>query len=245
LLKVARMLRLAALFCCIALPLRAETALAAVAANFAGAAGALVQAFAADSGHEVVLTTGSTGKLFAQISNGAPFDLFLSADAETPARLQALGHGAAFPYAYGRLMLWAPASLADAAPPEVLKSTRHIAIANPALAPYGTAALETLEGLGLAQSARPQIVMGENVGQAYALVASGAAGAGFVAASALTAAAPGLVWLVTPDLYTPIRQDALVLQHGAENPAALAFAAYLQSPAARAIIQGFGYGVPE
>lgn len=239
------MLRLTALLCCLALPVRAETALAAVAANFAGAAEALVKAFGAQSGHEVVLTTGSTGKLFAQISNGAPFDLFLAADAQTPARLHGLGHGAAFPYAYGRLVLWAPGAAPDARPRDILQTARHIAIANPALAPYGLAAGQALAAMDLTDSTAPRLVTGENVGQAFALVASGAAEAGFVADSALPDPAPGLVWSVPPRLYAPIRQDALVLIHGANNPAATGFAAWLQSADARAIIQSFGYGVPQ
>ena len=243
--KAALMLRLATLLCCFALPLRAETALAAVAANFAGAAGALAVAFNALTGHEIVLTTGSTGKLFAQIGNGAPYDLFLSADARTPALLQSNGHGAPFPYAFGRLVLWAPGAAATAQPRAVLETARHVALANPALAPYGQAATETMAAMGLPDSLRERLVMGENVGQAYALVASGAAEAGFVAGSALSATSPGLVWPVPPRYFAPLRQDALVLKHGAANAAATGFAAYLQSPAARAIIQDFGYGVPK
>jgi molybdate transport system substrate-binding protein len=244
------MFRLAALLCCLALPLRAETALVAVAANFASVAEELVAAFAADSGHKVVLTTGSTGKLFAQISNGAPFDLFLSADAATPERLHGLGHAAPFPYAFGRLVLWVPGVAPDTPPETALANARHIAIANPALAPYGIAATEALDAMGLTITTQPRIVMGGNIGQAFALVATGAAEAGFVAASALPADAQGLdaqglIWQVTQTLYAPIRQDAIVLTHGAENAAATGFAAYLQSPAAKAVIQNHGYGVPQ
>jgi len=243
--KAALMFRLAALLCCFALPLRAETALAAVAANFAGAARALAAAFTAQTGHDITLTTGSTGKLFAQISNGAPFDLFLSADAQTPALLQAKGHGVPFPYAYGRLVLWAPGIAATTPPRATLETARHIALANPALAPYGIAATETLAAMGMASKTRERLVMGENVGQAFALVASGAAGAGFVAGSALTKKSPGLVWSVPPRFYAPLRQDAIILKHGAANAAATGFAAYLQSPRARAIIQSYGYGVAQ
>lgn len=227
-------------------PAHAETALAAVAANFATAAQDLATAFRADTGHDIQLTTGSTGKLYAQITEGAPFDLLLSADAAVPAKLEAEGHGKAVTYAFGVLTLWAPkAATADAAALLQAGETRHVTIANPDLAPYGAAARAALQRMGLYDSIAGKIVMGQNIGQTFALVESGAAEVGFVAGSALGADAPGLVWPVAPELYDPIQQDALVLQHGAGNAAALGFVAYLQSPAARAIIQGYGYRVPE
>jgi molybdate transport system substrate-binding protein len=223
----------------------AETALAAVAANFAGAAEALATAYTAETGHDIQLTTGSTGKLYAQIGQGAPFDLLLSADAVIPAKLQAEGHGTAFPYAYGVLTLWAPDGTATD-PETVLQAakTRNIAIANPDLAPYGQAAEMALAGMGLSDAVADKIVMGQNIGQAFALVQSGAAQAGFVAKSALAPDAAGFVWDVTPDLYPAIQQDAILLKHGAENAAARGFLDYLQSDAGRAVIAGFGYGLP-
>lgn len=226
-------------------PAQAESALAAVAANFAGVAEILATRFNADTGHEVALTTGSTGKLYAQIGQGAPFDLLLSADADIPARLQAEGHGTAFTYAYGTLTLWAPKGQATD-PKELLldAATLNIAIANPDLAPYGAAAKTALEGMGIYDQLTPKIVMGQNIGQTFALVDTGAASAGFVAKSAIPANSAGYVWDVSPDLYPAIRQDAILLQHGADNAAAAGFLDYLQSDAARAIIADYGYGLP-
>lgn len=242
------MLRQTALFFCLALPLpaQAETAVAAVAANFVGTATALANQFQAETGHVLELTTGSTGKLYAQISQGAPFDLMLSADAATPARLHAEGHGMPQPYAVGILTLWAPNLPADSDPTVTLQdpSVRHIAIANPDLAPYGLATVAALNAMGLYDAIAEKIVMGQNIGQTFAMVDSGAAEAGFIARSALPDDAKGYVWDVTPSLYPAIRQDAIVLQHGADNPAATAFLHYLTSPAAHDIITQFGYGLP-
>jgi molybdate transport system substrate-binding protein len=252
------MLRLAALLLLatpvLATPLlatagHAGTALAAVAANFAGAATALAQDFKTQSGHDITLTTGSTGKLFAQIIAGAPFDVLLSADAAIPAKLHAGGNGTPFAYAFGVLTLWAPNS-----PPEpdttdaktLLQSPeiRHIAIANPDLAPYGAAAKAALTAMGINDQITGKIVMGQNIGQAFALVGSGAADAGFIAKSALPADATGFIWDVPPALYPPIQQDAILLRHGADNAAAQGFLAYLKTPQAHAIITQFGYGLP-
>ncbi|RUS60538.1 molybdate ABC transporter substrate-binding protein [Pseudorhodobacter sp. E13] len=245
------MLRLIALLFCCALPAqptpaRAETALVAVAANFAGVAEALAADYSAQSGHALQLTTGATGKLYAQIVAGAPFDLMLSADAATPARLHAEGHGAPQPYAYGVLTFWAPGVAADTDAQALLRgdSLRHIAIANPDLAPYGAAARAALQALGLEAALSGKIVMGQNIGQTFALVQSGAAEAGFIARSALGPEAKGLIWDVPPTLYPAIQQDALLLQHGAANPAAIGFLAYLTTAEARDRIAASGYGVP-
>src|SRR6056297_1977055 len=230
---------------------RADTALAAIAANFAETAEALVPAFREATGHDVQVTTGSTGKLYAQIGAGAPFDLMLSADAATPARLLDEGNaveGTDFTYSMGRLSLWSAdpdrigedgrAALED---PEL----RFVAIANPALAPYGVAAREALVSLGLWEMLRPRIVMGQNVGQTNSLVATGAAELGFVATSAVLSprtADKGSRWDVPQDLFAPIRQDAVLLNPGADNAAARAFLDYLRSPEAAAVIGRFGYG---
>ena len=255
------MLRLCALLLCLALPTLAQTAraqtappetahpktaLAAVAANFADTAKALAAQFQRETGQEVQITTGSTGKLYAQITQGAPFDLMLSADAEAPARLHEAGHGTPQPYATGILTLWVPGQPAGSPPAALLQdnSIRHIAIANPALAPYGKATVTALQAMGLDAALKDKIVMGQNIGQAFALVQSGAAEAGFIARSALPAQANGYVWDVTPSLYPPIRQDAILLQHGADNPAATAFLAFLGTPSARALIVQSGYGLP-
>ncbi|MEI4233680.1 molybdate ABC transporter substrate-binding protein [Roseovarius sp. D22-M7] len=228
----------------------ADTALVAVAANFAEAAEALVAPFQEASGHKLTLTTGSTGKLYAQIAEGAPFDVMLSADAGTPAKLVDGGHavaGTAFTYATGRLTLWSSdpgridddgrAALADPA-------LRFVAIANPDLAPYGVAARETLQSLRLWETLQPKIVMGQNVGQTHAMVATGAAELGFVALSAVRsprARIEGSRWDVPQDLYAPIRQDAVLLRHGAGNAAATAFLDFLRSDKAAAVIESFGY----
>lgn len=239
------MLRAAALLLCLAAPANAETALVAVAANFAEAALELANTYSVQSGHEVRVTTGATGKLYAQISEGAPFDLLLAADTATPAKLAETLGQTPFTYAIGKLVLWAPAGSQEPKETLLAPATRHVAIANPDLAPYGVAAREALENMGLWNVLQPKIVMGQNVGQAFALVASGAAEAGFVAASARLPDTPGLVWPVPADLHTPIRQDAILLAKGQTNAAAIGFLAYLQTPLAQKIIENFGYGVPE
>ncbi|WP_022704771.1 molybdate ABC transporter substrate-binding protein [Pseudorhodobacter ferrugineus] len=244
------MLHRAALLICLALPLQAktaqaETALAAVAANFADAAQTLATQFQAETGHSIEITTGSTGKLYAQITQGAPYDLLLSADAATPARLYSDGHGRPQPYAIGILTLWAPNMPINTDPTVTLQSDqiRHIAIANPDLAPYGQAAMQALTAMGLEGAIADKIVMGQNIGQTFALVDSGAAEAGLVARSALTNP-KGYVWDVPANLYPPIQQHAILLTHGANNPAATAFLAYLTTPQARAIIANSGYALP-
>ncbi|QCO55057.1 molybdate ABC transporter substrate-binding protein [Pseudorhodobacter turbinis] len=229
----------------LAAPANADTALAAVAANFASAATELATGFTAQTGHEVQITTGSTGKLYAQITAGAPFDLMLSADAATPARLQAEGHGTAAPYAIGVLTLWAPDMPKDSTPRALLDaSIRHIAIANPDLAPYGAAAKSALTKMRLFDAITDKIVMGQNIGQTFALVQSGAAEAGFIARSALAGNVTGYAWDVSPDLYPTIRQDAILLAHGKDNAAAQGFLEYLASDAARDVIARYGYDLP-
>lgn len=241
----------AATFATTPMAARAETTLAAVAANFAETAEALVPMFRNATGHNLTLTTGSTGKLYAQIGEGAPFDILLSADAATPARLLEEGNAVAdtsFTYAVGRLTLWSTdaerigedgrAALED---PDL----RFVAIANPDLAPYGVAAREALEGLGLWDQLQPKIVMGQNIGQTNSMVATGAAEVGFVALSAVLSPRTenrGSRWDVPQELFTPIRQDAVLLNHGADNPAARAFLDFLRTPEAIEVIEGFGYG---
>ena len=233
---------------------RAETALAAVAANFAETAEALLPAFRDATGHDLQLTTGSTGKLYAQIGAGAPFDVLLSADAATPARLLEEGNaveGTSFTYAVGRLTLWS-------ADPEritqdgraVLEdpALRFVAIANPDLAPYGAAAREALQSMGLWEALQPKIVMGQNVGQTNSMVASGAAEVGFVALSAVLSPRSGnrgSRWDVPQDLFEPIRQDAVLLDPGAGNKAARAFLDFLRTPEAVEIARRFGYGTAD
>ncbi|OIP86406.1 MAG: molybdate ABC transporter substrate-binding protein [Rhodobacterales bacterium CG2_30_65_12] len=233
---------------------RADTALAAVAANFAEAAEALAPLFHAATGHDLQITTGSTGKLYAQIGEGAPFDVFLSADAATPERLVAEGkavQGSAFSYAVGRLTLWSanPARIGrDGRAALTDEGLRFVAIANPDLAPYGLAAREALQNLGVWQVLQSKIVMGQNIGQTNSMVASGAAELGFVALSAVLSPRvqqKGSRWDVPQEMFTPIRQDAVLLAHGADNPAARAFLAFLKGPDAVQVIEAFGYGTGE
>ena len=228
----------------------AETALVAVATNFAPVAEALAPGFTAATAHQITVTAGSTGKLYAQITAAAPFDLFLSADTVTPRRLGA--EGAAVPdtqftYATGALVLWS-ADPSRIGPDGVValsdETLRFVAIANPDLAPYGVAAREALIALGLWDQLQPGIVMGQNIGAAFALTDSGAAEVGFVALSAvIDGDAGGSQWVVPDTLYSPLHQHAILLTHGADNPAALAFLDYLKSPEAKALIAASGYAV--
>lgn len=231
---------------------RAAEALIAVAANFAATAEALKPAFHDATGHDVTVTTGSTGKLYAQIRKGAPFDAMLSADTATPARLvaaDAAEGGSVFTYAVGRLVLWsaAPGRVgADGRAALTDPALRFVAIANPELAPYGAAGREALRSMGLWAQLQDRIVMGQNIGQAHAMVATGAAELGLVALSAVRGpdgAAPGSAWEVPQELYSPIRQDAVLLDHGAGNAAARAFLDFLRTPRAADIIRAYGYGV--
>ncbi len=250
------MIRSCLLALVVALPLSsvcaaAETALVAVAANFADAAEKLTPMFKAATGHDLLLTTGSTGKLYAQIGEGAPFDVLLSADATTPAKLEAEGRavaGTRFTYAVGQLALYSadPAIIGNDAKAALENADlRYVAIANPDLAPYGIAAREALQAMGLWDSLSPKIVMGQNIGQTFSLVATGAAEVGFVALSAIKAPGkePTGSWLLVPkDMFTPIRQDAVLLKAGEANPAARAFLEFLKSPEALQVIADHGYG---
>lgn len=232
-------------------PARAGEALVAVAANFAEVAAALAPKFEAATGHKVTITTGATGKLYAQIKEGAPFHILLSADSKTPTRLASEGAadaGSQFTYATGKLALWSSdETLIGSDGAETLKAGgfAHVAIANPDLAPYGIAARQVLAALGLWESLQPRIVMGENIGQAHTMVATGNAELGFVALSAVespTRAAEGSVWVVPQEFFEPIRQDAILTETGEDNAAAQAFLAYLKTDEAHAIIGTFGYG---
>jgi molybdate transport system substrate-binding protein len=235
-------------------PVHAETTLVAVAANFAGAADAIAAAFAAETEHQAQVTTGSTGKLYAQISEGAPFEVLLSADTKTPEKLVAEGQAVAqsrATYAIGGLTLWSVDSgLIGADPTLAILSDkiRFLAIANPDLAPYGVAAKEVLTKLALWEEVQQKIVLGQNIGQVFAMASAGAADAAFVARSALDdpkAGFTGSRWDVPQDLFTPLRQDAVLLKKGKDNPAAIAFLKFLQSDEAQAIIKSFGYTLPK
>lgn len=231
--------------------LHAEEVTVAAAANFSAPVQKIAAAFAATTGHKATVVLGSTGKLYAQIKNGAPFQVLLSADDETPTRLGKEGAGVAasqFTYATGRLVLWSRQAGVVDDKGEVLRSGRfnHLALADPKLAPYGAAAVDVMAKLGLGASLQPRLVQGESIGQAYQFVFSGNAALGFVALSQVMVegkVAEGSAWVVPAHLHSPLRQDAIVLNAGKDNAAATAFMAFLRSDAAKALIRSFGYEV--
>ncbi len=230
-------------------PASAEQALVAVAANFTTVAERLVEAFESTAEHRVTLTSGSTGKLYAQVRHGAPFDVFLAADQERPRRLADSGLVAddgRFTYARGRLVLWGAALEAGDVWSAALEasSSRRIALANPDLAPYGAAARQALESKGLWKGLQSKLVFGENVGQAFSLVASGNAQLGLVARSSVVAWGGDEGRLVPETLHAPIRQDAVLLRRAKDNAAARAFFEFLKSPAARRHLLESGYDLP-
>jgi molybdate transport system substrate-binding protein len=231
---------------------RAGEALVAVAANFAEVVEELETMFEATTDHRLRVTSGSTGKLYAQIRNGAPFDILLAADQARPARLEAEGDavpGSRFTYAIGQIVLWSPDPDAIATDGVTTLKTGdfdNLAIANPDLAPYGLAAKQTLQHYGLSNALSGKFVMGQNIGQAFSMVATGNAPLGFVAKSYVLSPRndkPGSRWDVPTEAYDPIRQDAVMLKRAADNPAAQAFADFLRSDKARAVIERFGYAV--
>jgi len=219
----------------------------AVAANFTEPAKEIAALFKAKTGHEVVLSFGASGQFYTQIKENAPFALLLSADDERPRKLVDEGLGVAdsrFTYAIGKLVLWSKDPNAVKGE-ETLKAAafNKLSIANPTAAPYGAAAVETLKALKLYDTLQPKIVMGNTISQAFQFVDTGNAEIGFVALSQLMPNAGGSRWLVPQDLYSEIRQDAVLLKSSAGNEAATAFLAFLRSPEARAVIEKFGYAL--
>jgi molybdate transport system substrate-binding protein len=221
----------------------------AVAANFAQPMARIGEAFTATTGHTLKISTGSTGKFYSQIVAGAPFEVLLAADDETPARLVKEGHalpGTQFTYAIGRLALWSatPGLVDDKGGVLGSGKFQHIAIANPKLAPYGAAAYEVLKARGLEAIIEPRVVLGESIAQTYQFVATGNAELGFVALSQVTVPgkpAAGSFWLVPSSLHSPIRQDAVQLKAGEKNPAAAALLIFLKTEPARQVMASFGY----
>ncbi|WP_156840787.1 molybdate ABC transporter substrate-binding protein [Novosphingobium aquimarinum] len=230
-------------------PAASRSVRVAVAANFTACAKEIAAAFQQERGDPAVLSFGSSGAFYAQIAQGAPFDVFLSADAAKPRQLVAEGLAPAsglFPYAIGQLALYsARAGLVDAEG-DVLRTGNfaRIAIADPQLAPYGQAAIEVMDRLGVRARLAPRLVRGTSIAQAFQFVSSGAADLGFVAQSQLVGATGGSRWAVPADLHSPIEQQAVLLAKASDNPAATAFVAFLKSAAARAIIARYGYGLP-
>jgi molybdate transport system substrate-binding protein len=223
----------------------------AVAANFTAPMQQLAQAFEQDTGHKALLAFGSTGKFYAQIKNGAPFAVLLAADDETPARLEKEGLtvvSTRFTYATGRLALWSKnASLVDDKG-EVLRSQRFqkLAMADPKLAPYGAAAMEVISKMGVQASVASKLVQGESIGQTYQFVSTENAQLGFVALSQISLEGRithGSAWVVPLAMHTPLKQDAVLLSHGKDNPAAHALLKYLQADKAKTIIRQYGYAL--
>ena len=223
----------------------------AVAANFAAPMREMAQAFAQETGHQAILSFGSTGNFYAQIRNGAPFHILLAADQETPANMVREGLGLAasrFTYAMGQLVLWSkqPGLVDDKG--EVLRSGKfqRIALADPKLAPYGAAAAQTMEKLGVLRALAPKLVQGQNIAQTYQFIASENAQLGFVALSQVMVdgkMTQGSAWIVPANLHAPLQQDAIVLTLGAENPAAQALMRFLRSDRAKSLIRAYGYEV--
>jgi molybdate transport system substrate-binding protein len=229
----------------------ADEVVVAVAANFTAPMKEIAATFERKTGHKVTTSFGSTGNLYAQIRNGAPFEAFLAADDKTPKKLQKEGMalaGSGFTYAIGQLVLWSPKPGLVDEKGAVLKQGQFqkLAIANPKLAPYGEAAVQTLHALGLEHRLRPKLVIGENIAQTYQFVASGNAELGFVALSQVMhdgKIAKGSAWVVPAKLHRPIRQDAVVLTKGKHDPAVAQLMKFLKGEKARAIIRAFGYGI--
>jgi len=221
----------------------------AVAANFTAPMQKIAAAFEQDTGNKAVLAFGATGKFYAQIRNGAPFEILLAADDETPTKLDQEKQtvaGSRFTYATGRLVLWSAKDHYVDGQGKVLQSGtfKHLSIANPKAAPYGAAAVETLTKLNLMATLQPKIVQGENIAQAHQFVSTGNAELGFVALSQVARDGKftsGSGWIVPDSMHSPIRQDAVILIKGAANPTATALMAYLKSDKAKGIIRAFGY----
>ncbi len=230
----------------------AEEVRVAVAANFRAALSEIVKLFERDTRHTALVSSGSSGKFYAQINHGAPFDVFFSADVARPQLMEEEGlavPGSRFTYAIGRLTLWSP-------DPNIIKGEgltvlsngpfEHLAMANPKTAPYGAAAKHILEALGLWNHIKGRIVQGENIGQAFHFVYSQNAQLGFVALSQVLDPkinGAGSRWDVPENLHEPLRQQAILLITGQQNKAATAFLDYVKGPKARTIIEQFGYGL--
>jgi molybdate transport system substrate-binding protein len=222
----------------------------AVAANFAGPLAKIAEGFTAATGHTLKTSAGSTGKFYSQIVAGAPFEVLIAADDETPKKLVAEGRavaGSNFTYAIGVLVLWSaqPGFVDDQGAVLAVGKFSKLAIANPKLAPYGQAGLEVIRARGLTDAITPKLVTAESIAQAYQFVTTGNAELGFVALSQVAVPGKpvaGSFWRVPTNLYGEIRQDAVLLKPGEKSAAAAALLAYLKSPAGKAVIQAYGYG---
>jgi molybdate transport system substrate-binding protein len=221
----------------------------AVAANFSAPIQAIAADFEKDTGHTLVTSFGATGQFYTQIKNGAPFEVFLSADDTTPEKLEKEGDtvkGSRFTYAIGTLALWSVKDGYVDAQGDVLKNNayQHLSIANPKAAPYGLAATQVLAKQGLTDKVKDKIVEGQNITQAFQFVSTGNAELGFVALSQIYKdgkVTHGSAWIVPAELHDPIKQDAVILNKGKDNPAAKALVDYLKGPKAAAVIKSYGY----
>jgi len=221
----------------------------AVAANFTAPIQAIAADFEKDTGHKLVTSFGATGQFYTQIKNGAPFEVFLSADDTTPAKLETEGDtvkGARFTYAVGTLALWSAKEGYVDGKGKVLSDNqyKHLSIANPKTAPYGLAATQVLARQGLTDKVKDKIVEGQNITQAFQFVSTGNAELGFVALSQIYKdgkVTSGSAWIVPASLHDPIKQDAVILNKGKDNPAAKALVDYLKGPKAAAVIKSYGY----
>jgi molybdate transport system substrate-binding protein len=230
------------------LPTQAAQTHVAVAANFIEPAREIAALFQKKTGDEAILISGASGAFFAQITHGAPFEVFLSADEERP-RL-AVEQGFAVPesrftYAIGKLVLWSRViDVTDGAAALKAGAFNKLSIANPTAAPYGAAAVESLKALGLYDSLQGKIVQGGSIAQAFQFIDTKNAELGFIALSQLYGNTEGTRWLVPENLHTPIRQDAVLLKNGESDPTAKAFLAFLKGPEALEIVKRFGYALP-
>lgn len=230
---------------------QADTTLVAVAANFTKPMTEIAAAFEKATGHSAKLAFGSSGKFVSQLENGAPFEVFLSADDKNPIKLEQTDlavSGSRFTYAIGKLALWSNTANFVDNEGNVLNSGnfKHLALADPKLAPYGAAAIEVLKAKGLLEKLQPLFVQGENIAQTHEFINTSNAELGFVALSQIFEngkISTGSAWIVPEQLYSPIRQDAILLKTGEENPAALALLEYLKSETALQIIQKYGYAL--
>lgn len=229
----------------------AAEAQVAVAANFAEPIKAIAAVLERTTGHTIRISMGPTGGFYTQIRNGAPFDVFLAADTERPAMLEKQGltqPGSRFTYATGKLVLWSSRAGRVDDKGEILKAPDlgKVSFANPKSAPYGAAAVEVMNKLGVQATLQPKLVQGESIGQAFNFVKTGNADVGFVAMSQVLEGGKlreGSVWVIPQALYNPIRQDAVILKRGENNEAAQALVDLLRSPNIKDLIRSYGYDI--
>jgi molybdate transport system substrate-binding protein len=245
--RIALAAALAGFLSSFAAPAGADVTHVAVAANFTEPAKEIAALFKQKTGHEAVLSFGASGAFFSQITHGAPFEVFLSADSERPKAAVDGGFavaGSLFTYAIGKLVLWSRViDVADGEAALKAGKFQKLSIANPVSAPYGTAAVETMKALGVYDALKPKIVEGNSIAQAFQFVDTRNAELGFVALSQLHGQTEGTRWEVPLRLHAPIRQDAVLLKTGADSEASKAFLAFLKGPEARAIIEQFSYSL--